>query len=192
MKQCIEQLVFSRKVSNAETGKREQMSIPPKLSSITLLCILMFSLCFLGVQQATAQTDQTTQELQAANTAVNQTFNAVLDAEKAGSNVTDLLAQINILQDILAQAENAYRSGDTNTATTKAQSVLPIAQQITLDAQNAQQNAIISSQNAFWTTIALTIIGIIVFVLVLFLIWRLVKQKYIKGLSEAKPEVVNQ
>lgn len=33
---------------------------------------------------AAAQTDQTASKLQAANIAVNQAFNAVLDAEKAG------------------------------------------------------------------------------------------------------------
>ncbi len=119
------------------------------MSSITLLCMLMLSICFLSVQQAIAQTDQTTSKLQAANNTINQAFNVVLDAEKAGANTTDLLAQINTAQKILAQAENSYRIGDTNKATAKAESVLPIAQQVTLDAQNAKQNAIISSQNAF-------------------------------------------
>ena len=55
----------------------------------------MLSLCLLGVYPAIAQADQTASKLQAANIAVNQAFNAVLDAEKAGANVTDLLVQIN-------------------------------------------------------------------------------------------------
>ena len=134
-----------------------------KLSSITLLALLMLSTCLLGVYPTIAQTDQTASKLQAANTAVNQAFNAVLDAEKAGANVTDLLAQINTAEGILAQAENSYRTGDSNTAATQADSVLPIAQQVTIDAQNAKQNAIVSSQNTFWSTIALTVIGIVIF-----------------------------
>ena len=162
-----------------------------KQSIVALLIILAFSLCFLGVQQATAQTDQTISKLQAANQAVNQAFNAVLDAEKAGANVTGLMAQINSAQDILAKAENSYRTGDTNNSVAQADSVLPIAQQVTLDAQNAKQNAIISTQNAFWSTIALTIVGIIVLVLVLFLIWRRFKRNYVERLSEAKPELVS-
>jgi CHASE3 domain sensor protein len=162
-----------------------------RLSSITLLASLVLCICFFGIYPSIAQSDQAASKLQAADTAVNQAFNAVVDAEAAGANVTDLLAQINTAQAILAQAENSYRTGDTNAASTQADSVLPIAQKVTLDAQNAKQTAIVSSQTAFWSTIALTVIGVFVFVLVLFLVWRRFKGNYIKGLSEAKPEVVN-
>ena len=147
--------------------------------------------CLFSGYYVFAQTDQTAPKLQASTIAVNQAFNAVLDAEKAGANVTDLLAQINIAQEILAQAENLYRTGNTNSSAVQADSVLPITQQVTLDAQSAKQNAIISTQNAFWTTIALTIVGIIVFILVLFLVWRRVKRNYVERLSDAKPELVS-
>jgi hypothetical protein len=169
----------------------EQLRSRCKLSNITLLALLVLFTCLLSVCPAIAQTDQTTSKLQAANTAVNQAFTAVLDAEAAGANVTDLLAQINTAESILAQAENSYRTGDTNAASTQADSVLPIAQIVTLDAQSAKQTAIISTQNANMSTIALTAIGIFAFILVLFLVWRLFKRRYIKNLSEAKPEVVN-
>jgi CHASE3 domain sensor protein len=163
-----------------------------KLLNKILLSTLTLSLCFLSVFPAVAQTDQQASKLQGANTAVNQAFNAVLDAEKAGANVTDLLSQINTAQGILAQAENSYRTGDSNTASTQANSVLPIAQQVTNEAQDAKQTAIVSSQNAFWSTMGLTAIGVFVFVLALFLVWRRFKRNYIESLSEAKPEVVEQ
>lgn len=167
------------------------MGVNIKQSIVVLMIVLALSVCLLGVEQATAQTDQTTSKLQAANTAVNQAFNAVLDAEKAGANVTDLLAQINVAEGLLAQAENSDRTGNTNTAATQADSVLPIAQQVTNEAQNAKQTAIVSSQNALWSTIVLTAIGVFVFVLVLFLVWRRFKRNYIERLSEAKPELVS-
>jgi CHASE3 domain sensor protein len=171
--------------------ERKELNINNKHFIIILFVILTLSVCFLNVQQATAQTDTTTSKLLAANTAVNQAFNAVLDAEKAGANVTDLLAQLNTAQGILAQADNSYRVGDTNTATTQATSVISIAQQVTLDAQNTNQTAIVSSQNGFWSTIALTVIGVFVFVLVLFLVWRRFRRNYIERLSGAKPELVS-
>ena len=59
------------------------MSARCKLSSISLLAILTLSLCLLSVYPAAAQTDQTTSKLQAANTAVEQAFNAVLEAASA-------------------------------------------------------------------------------------------------------------
>ncbi len=167
------------------------MNVNVKYFIIILFVLLTLSVCFLSVQQATAQTDSATSKLQAANNAVDQAFNAVLDAEKAGANVTDLLAQINVAEGLLAQAENSDRTGNTNTAATQADSVLPIAQQVTNEAQNAKQTAIVSSQNALWSTIALTAIGVFVFVLVLFLVWRRFKRNYIERLSEAKPELVS-
>ena len=131
-------------------------------------------------------------KLQAANTAIEQAFNAVLDAEKAGASVTGLLAQLNVAEGDLVQAENAYRTGDSNTAIAEANSVLPIAQQVTTAAQNAKQTATVSGKNAFWSTIAFTVIGAVVFVLALFLVWRRIKRSYLKSLSEAKPEAISQ
>jgi hypothetical protein len=141
---------------------------------------------------AVAQTDQTESKLQAANSAVEQAFNAVWDAEKAGSNVTGLLAQLNDAAGILAQAENSYRTGDSSTAAAQADSVLPIATEVTTAAQDAKQTALVSGPNTFWYTIAFSEIGAIVFVLALFLVWRRFKRSYIKSLSEAKPEVNSQ
>jgi hypothetical protein len=139
-----------------------------------------------------AQTDQTTSKLQEANIAIGQAFNAVLNAEKVGANVTDLLFQLNSAAGILAQAENSYRSGDTNTAAAQADNVFSIAQQITTVAQNTKQGAIISGQNNFWLTIAFSVVGTIIFLEALIMFWLWFKRRYIKNLSDAKPEVVNQ
>ena len=167
------------------------MSVRCKLLSTSFLAILTLSLCILCVYPSVAQIDQTASKLQVANAAVNQAFNAVLDAEKAGANVTGLLAQLNAAGGILAQGENSYRSGDLNAAAAKADSVLPIAQEIVTAAQSAKQTALVSGQNSFWSTIVLTVIGAVVFVLALFLVWRWFKRRYIKNLSDAKPELVN-
>jgi CHASE3 domain sensor protein len=152
---------------------------------------LAFGSSFLVKDCVFAQADQTSSKLQTANTAVGQAFNAVLDAEKAGANVTDLLAQLNTAQGRLAQAKNSDRTGNTNTAATQADSALTIAQQVTNEAQDAKQNAIVSNQNTYYSLMTLTVIGAIVFVLALFLVWRRFKRSYIKNLSDAKPEVVS-
>ena len=130
--------------------------------------------------------------MQAANTAVGQAFNVVLDAEKAGANVTGLLAQLNVAEGDLAEAENSYRTGDSNTAAAQADNALPIAQEVTTAAQNAKQTAIVNGQNAFWQMIALTAIGAAMFLLVLFLVWRRFKRRYIESLSGSKPVVSGQ
>jgi hypothetical protein len=168
------------------------MSTRYKLSKPALLAILTLSLCILCIYPATAQTDQTASKLQVANTRVNQAFSAVLDAEKAGANITDLLVQLNVAHGILAQAENANRIGDINTTVNQADNVITLAQQVTAAAQNAKQTALTSNQNALYSTLALTVIGSVVFILVLLFVWRRFKRYYIKNWAEAKTEVVSQ
>jgi len=153
---------------------------------LTLGFLLFQSQCVLG------QTDQPQSSLQAANAAVNQAFNAVSAAEGAGANVTNLMNQLNNAASLLAQAENAYRTGDNSTVFKDASAVVPITEQVTAEAQTAKETALASRKNAFWSTITITIVSAVVFVAALFLVWRLLKRVYFKGLMEAKPEVANQ
>ncbi len=163
-----------------------------KLCAVTIFIFLALGSCLYSEHYVFAQTDQTASKLQVANNAIEQAFNAVLDAEKAGANVTGLLIQLNDAAGILAQAENSYRTGDPNTAVAQVDSVLPIAQEVTTAAQNAKQTALISGQNAFWSTITFTVIGVFVFVLALFLVWRRFKRRYINNVYQAKPEEASQ
>jgi hypothetical protein len=156
--------------------------------------ILFFSLvagsCLYNEHYVLAQSDQVSLKLQEAGIAVDQAFDVVLDAEKAGANVTNLLDQLNVAASYLAQAENYYRTGDSNNAATQAGNVLLIAQQVTTSAQNVKQTAEVSGQNVFWLTFVFAGIGASLFVAVLFLIWRKVKRGYMKKLFGSKPVVV--
>jgi hypothetical protein len=100
-----------------------------------------------------------------------------------------LLAQLSVAGGFLAQAENSYRAGDFNLAVVQADSVLPIAQEVTTAAQDAKQTALVSGQNAFWLTIAFTEVGASIFVLLLFLVWRSIKRGYMKKFLGSNPEV---
>jgi hypothetical protein len=150
---------------------------------------LAFSSYLYSGHYAFAQADQTESKLQAANNAVEQAFNAVLDAEKAGANVTSFLVQLNVAAGDLAQAENSYHAGDSNTAVVQADSVLPIAQDVTNSAQGAQQAALVSGQRTVWLTITFSLIGAFELVFALFLVWRQFKRRYMKKFLDLKPEV---
>jgi hypothetical protein len=157
---------------------------------VALFVFLVFGFCFCSGPSVFAQSDQAALKLQAANSAVEQAFNAVLAAERAGANVTGLLFQLDVAGNALAQAKNSYQSGDFNAAAVQADRVLPIAQAVTISAQDAKQTASISGTNSFWLTITFTGIGASVFVLFLFMVWRRFKRDYMKKLFGSKPEVV--
>lgn len=166
-----------------------QISIRFKFLAFSILVFLVLCSCLQNEHFVFAQTDQSQSKLQSANNAFEQAFNAVLNAEKAGANVTGMVAQLNVAANILAQAENSYRTGDLTAVSAQADSVISIAQQVTISAQNDKQTALAAGQNNFWFIIAFTEIGAGVFVLALILIWRRLKRRYIKSLYERKPEV---
>jgi hypothetical protein len=130
--------------------------------------------------------------MQEAQDAFEQAFNVVLDAETADANVTSLLNQLNSAADLLAQAENAYRVGNNNLAISNADSVIQIAEQVSSAAVTAKQSAIVEGQSAFWIRTTSIIVGSVVFVLVMLVVWRWFKRRYIKNLSNTKPEVSSQ
>jgi hypothetical protein len=137
-----------------------------------------------------AQSDQAQSKIQAADSAVNKAFQAIVKAEKAGANVTDLLAQLNIAADLLAQAENAYTSGDLSLATSKADSAVALAFQVNSAAAAAEKDAAVATQDNLLTTVIFSVVGSAIFVVALFIVWRWFKGNYIKRLSGSKPEVV--
>jgi hypothetical protein len=162
-----------------------------KLLGAGLLALIVV-LIFLSVPSSFGQTNDLPEKVQNANNAIEQAFNEILSAEKAGANVTDLLNRLTYAVGILANAENSYRTGYFDKAAIQADNVLLITQQITISAQAAKQNALISGQNALWSIIAFTVIGVVGFVLALFLFWRWFKRSYMNRLLKAKPEVSSQ
>jgi hypothetical protein len=136
-----------------------------------------------------AQPEQAASKLQTASTALEQAFKAVLSAEKAGANVTDFLGQLNGALTLLTNAENAYLSGDVQTAIIDADAVLSIASHTITLAQTAEVAASRAHQNHFWITLTLTLVVSILFISFLFLVWRWFKRKYSSNLTTAKPEV---
>lgn len=145
-----------------------------------------------------AQTTQTqidssavNSSLQSATAAVEQAFNALQDAEAAGANITQLSTQLNQAAALLAQAQNANATGDIATALSSSADATTIATSVTATAQHEAELAAASSQNQKTATIVASAVGIAVFGVVLFWVWRQFKNSYAKSLSQAKPEVAS-
>lgn len=162
----------------------------PKRFGVVLLALLAFS-CIAPFGLVFAQSDLADSQLQAANSAVNLAFDAVLDAETTGGDVMSLLVDFNSASNLLAQAQNSYRSGDFASAVDQAADAISVAEQVTSQAQVAKQTGFIESQNVFWGAIAVSVIGIVIFVLVLSFVWWLFRKNYDYKFSSLKPEVIH-
>lgn len=128
--------------------------------------------------------------IEAADSSINQAFTNVLAAEKAGGNVSQLLAKLNSAGELLAEADNAYRSGNLVNITSKAENARLIADQVNSDALSLLNASIGRSRNSFVLTLIFSVDGALVFVVVLLLVWRRFKRDHMKKLLGLKPEVV--
>jgi len=161
-----------------------------KKVTVMAVAILLIITVITSLQITLVKASNETTSIQAANSSINQAFTNVLAAEKAGGNVTQLLARLSSAGELLAEADNAYRSGNLANVTSEAENAGLIADQVNSDAISLQNASISRSQNNFLLTLIFSVDGVFVFVVVLFLVWRRVKRGYMKRLRGLKPEVV--
>jgi hypothetical protein len=154
-----------------------------------LLSILAFSYCLCSENNVLAQTDSSALKLQAANSIVGKAFNSVLEAEKVGGNVTQLLVRLNTAGTLLADAQNTYNSGNKANVISMVENALQIANDVNSDAVNLRNASLIVSQNSFWLSLAFSSVGAVVFAVSLLFIWRRFRRSFMKKLLSMKPEV---
>jgi hypothetical protein len=154
------------------------------------LIFLALNSCLCSEHFVFAQTDQSATSLQAAESALGQAFNSVLDAEKAGGNVSQLLVKLNTAGALLAEAQNAYTSGKTSDVTSITANVIQIADQVNGTAVSLRDVSLVNSQNSFSLTLIFSVFGAVAFSISLLFVWRRFKRAFIKKLLGSKPEVV--
>jgi hypothetical protein len=155
-----------------------------------IILLVVTPLPSLYISTALGETTADT-SIQTANASINQAFTNILAAEKGGADVTQLLSRLNDAGGLLAEAENAYQTGDLSNVNSKADSASLIAVQVNSDAVALLSRIDANSRNEFVTTLLFSIISIVVFLIVLALVWRRFKRGYYKKLLDSKPEVIN-
>jgi hypothetical protein len=145
---------------------------------------------YVDADLAVAQTNAEQSSLEATNIVIDQAFNDVLAAEKAGANVTGLVNKLNGATALLAEAENAYRNGNITVVEGKADVAISIARNVSVEAQIVKEKAQNSATISFWITLALTVLGIIILFLVLFIVWIFIKRGFIKDQNRSKSQVI--
>lgn len=140
---------------------------------MTLLIIVPI-LISLNINSANATNEK--EMIGTANSALNNAFINVLNAENAGANVTELMSRLNAAGTFLAEAENNYRSGNIANVTIQAENSRLIAEKVSIDALTLLEISLVASQNSYWSTLAFSVIGSVVFVVCLLFVWRRFKQ----------------
>ncbi len=128
-------------------------------------------------------------QLADAITAIERAFDAVYAVEKTGGNTTNLVAYLNLASDLSTQAQMDLEFGNLTAAANKSDSIMIIAQQITQNAQAANEKSSTARKNQSIFIVTVTLAVEFVFCISMLLIWRKFRRRYVDDLSNAKPEV---
>jgi uncharacterized membrane protein YhaH (DUF805 family) len=153
---------------------------------VTIVAVMLSygTLCVKGASDASASVGE-------ADVAIRQAFNATLDAERAGANVSGLIVRLNEAGSVLVEAEIALGNGNSNEAFSKAGQCVEIAGSVKSDADVLRASALDEAQTVFWTYLISSVVGVAVFVVVLALVWRRFKHSHIGKVFGMGPEVAH-
>jgi predicted PurR-regulated permease PerM len=151
-----------------------------------LVALTIITIYYIPIAVASGESDS----IQTANNSINRAYANILAAEKSGANITQLITNLNVAAELLAQAENAYQSGNLNSVNSNADNARLIANQVNGEAVTIRNTTIGNSAGQFTLTIIISITAALLYLIALLLIWRRFKRRYNKRLLSMKPEVV--
>ena len=118
-------------------------------------------------------------------------YNSVLDAEKAGANVSDLISQLNTGAQYLNQAHSNVDTGDFEAVVYFSNLCIEAIDGVSEQAILLMDEAVQLQSANLLIQIFGSIIGIAVVIMGGVLFWKIFKRYYLDRISELKPEVSN-
>ena len=165
------------------------MSSHHKLLVISVLLLLLLPVFILEVSASSE--DVATLAITQAEETLGSAFEAVWDAEEAGANVSGLLGSLNLGGEYLAEAHVWYRSGVFENASRFADLCVDVVGDVESEAFELRDEAKRSGEADFIVKMSLSVGGVIIFVFLGFLVWRVFRQRYCNRVLGLRPEVVS-
>jgi hypothetical protein len=159
--------------------------------SVSFLLVLVLAGLFSHGVLVVRGVDEASSSVGEADVAVRQAFNATLDAERAGANVSGLIVRLNEAGDALREAEIALGNGNSSEAASKAVQCIGIAESVKGDAVVLKASALDEARTVFWASLTFSVVSIAAFAVVLALVWRWFKGGYVRRMLGMKPEVAH-
>jgi len=146
---------------------------------LVLLIILVLSASiFMSEIFASNSEDTATTNIERAENALVSAYQAVLEVEQVGADVSGLLAELNEAGEFLAEARMAYRLGDFDNATSSADMGRDIGERVEVKAYELKDSAWRENIQRMWLTIMGSVLGVIMIASGSFWVWRFLKRRY--------------
>lgn len=122
---------------------------------------------------------------------VASAYEAVLDAEEAGADVSGLLAELNVAGEYLAEAHVWFGLGDFDNATRLADLCYDGVVDVSGEAFDLRSEAHALRVTDSVVRMTGSMVGVVVVVFLGFVVWRVFKRRYSRRVLEMRPEVVS-
>jgi hypothetical protein len=133
--------------------------------------------------------EDATAAVASAGSALQAAFVTVSDAERAGANVSSLIARLNQAGSALTSARVALDAGNYSGAAGSAALSEGLADAVAADATVSKDDAV-TQASYWWETVLLSFVGSASLLAVLFLLWQRFKRLYRDRVLGGRPEVV--
>ena len=157
------------------------------LSAIVLLFVLISTLAF-SVSASTSR-EAAISTVSEAEQSVAQAYEAVLDAEAAGADVSGLLIELNNAVELFSEARMAFEDGDFEEATRLADLANGVGSEVAVEAERLKVEANSAGVDRFWWLLVGSVLGVSVVASVSFLGYRYFKRWYFRRLLKMRPRV---
>ena len=161
---------------------------PSKLLVLFFVLAFLVSI-FMPEIFASNSEDTATTSIDGAENALVSAYQAVLEVEQVGANVSDLLAQLNEAGEFLAKAHMAHTLGDFDEAIRSASLCSEISESVKNDANEMRVKAHGLRAMGSWLTMSVSLVGVVVVSFGSFWGWRVFKRRYIRRVLKMKPGV---
>ena len=165
------------------------MSSPFKLLVISVLLLFLLPV-FIPWVSASSE-DVATLSITQAEETLASAFEAVLDAEMAGANVSGLLGRLNLGGEYLAEAYVWYRLEVSENASRFADLCFEVVGDVRGEAVELRDEAKSLGEADFVVKMVGSAVGVIVVVVVGFVVWRGFRRRYCRRVLGLRPEVVS-
>lgn len=160
-----------------------------RLFTVFFLLLLVFYPSLPCLPSRADAIDEASLAISEANDKLKMAFEAVLETERAGANVSYLIDNLNEAGRILTEAESAYKAGDFSKAMAMAGECSILADNIVSEASNLRERAIVNAETVFWHNLAISIFGTAAFLVALVFAWNWFKRAYVERMLNMKLEV---
>ncbi len=157
-----------------------------KLFAISALLLLV---CFPWVSGSSA--DDAALTITQAEETLASAYEAVLEAEQVGANVSGLLSRLNLGGDYLAEAYLWYHLGVSENASRFAGLCHEVGGDVRSDALELRDEAKRLGEADFVVKIYGSVVAVIVVVVLCSVVWLVFKRRYRKRVLRLRPEVIS-